>query len=1093
DNTFSAAQPILDSDAYSMIEQADGKVVVAGRFVGVNGSNYYHDTVVRFNADGTVDTGFNSFFSLYGYSTYTTGALKLDLTPDNKVLLGYGFNSQCCPNSYNDNGSIYRFNDNGTKDVSFRDILMAQGSLYNYTVYNEKIHLNGNFYSCNGATRYGFSVCNIDGTTDRSLYSAGGTNHYCMITDIKVLPDKKILMSAYQYSNSGIGDRASNVVRLMPDGSNDPLFNFENYSVGSVVPQSNGKIVIVDYKFLSGLQGTLKRLNYDGTEDATFNNRLYSGNVIGTIEDKLLIVKSDSYNTPHTFVIYRLLSNGLPDTGFQVDSLDNSYSAISLPDGKVLVYGSADLKLNGQLVGKMFRLNIDGTLDATFSSGTGANGAISKCIALPNGKILIGGSFTSYNNTAIKGLARLMPDGSLDLTYSCPDVNTIKSIVIQNENSYLLLGTFAGGGTLNRTDSLGIADPAYNYIFTLESSSFTNIAAYDSDRFFLYGDFKDLDSRNVRLADVYRMYYGNTKNYNTISGKVYTDENDNCVKEYGEIGLPSYIIKAEPGDIYTSSNSKGEYKVVVDTTVSDVTLTRMYNRLQGLVSISQCVSSHLVHLEGGPKDTSSFDFADSIRYCSLLSVSVGNSRRVWCNRSVNTVSYSNEGNIVESDVIIKVVYPDAIIPLSSNPAWGSKNGNVLTYNIAQVAAQSKVTIIIWDSVSCLASFRQQTVCLKAYINKKGNCINTDPSNWDKSHIAIEGKCTGAQTVFAIRNEGQGNMQDSSEFRIYQNDTLVHIANFKLRATDSLRISYVSKGNTIRLEADQRPYHPGSSHPRASIEACGTGALVHNPINTAALDDEDLDYTSSCQTILSSYDPNEKQAEPIGWSDAHYIKSTDKINYTVHFQNTGTSEANVVKIVDTLDANLDLTTFMPGASSHPYTWAISGKGQAIVTYVFDNINLPDSSVSFAESNGFIRYSIYPVTDISEGQILRNTAYIYFDYNEPVKTDIVFHEINNTMPVDLSRNAGVEIVTGTQVSMEAVGLSIAPNPFGDQIMVHSADKELRKVVVYNVHGMPVKTLDVAGTQTAIATDFLTSGMYLIKVTFLDGTMYSAKMIK
>ena len=62
------------------------------------------------------------------------------------------------------------------------------------------------------------------------------------------------------------------------------------------------------------------------------------------------------------------------------------------------------------------RLNDDGSLDNTFDVGAGVNGAVQAIALQPDGKVIIGGPFNSYNGLDRRGLARVNVDGSLDTT-----------------------------------------------------------------------------------------------------------------------------------------------------------------------------------------------------------------------------------------------------------------------------------------------------------------------------------------------------------------------------------------------------------------------------------------------------------------------------------------------------------------------------------------------------------------------------------------------------------------------------------------------------------------------------------------------------
>jgi len=122
-----------------------------------------------------------------------------------------------------------------------------------------------------------------------------------------------------------------------------------------------------------------------------------------------------------------------------------------------------------------------------------------------------------------------------------------------------------------------------------------------------------------------------------------------------------------------------------------------------------------------------------------------------------------------------------------------------------------------------------------------------------------------------------------------------------------------------------------------------------------------------------------------------------LEYTIHFQNTGTDTAFLVRLVDVLPQELDPATFRPGTSSHPCTWRLlSGDTLEIV---FDPIVLPDSTTNEPASQGWFEFSIAQRPNLPNGTILQNSAAIYFDYNDPVITDPAMHTIGQlTVQVD-----------------------------------------------------------------------------------------------
>ena len=132
-----------------------------------------------------------------------------------------------------------------------------------------------------------------------------------------------------------------------------------------------------------------------------------------------------SYNGTQRHGIARILTNGEIDTSFNpgdgINIVGGDFiSAIGLQaDGKIVVGGSFT-SFNGQSCGNIIRLNADGTLDTGFRSlaGSGANGAVRSLVVRGDGKIIIGGDFTLFNGTSRKYVARLNGDGTVDTTYN---------------------------------------------------------------------------------------------------------------------------------------------------------------------------------------------------------------------------------------------------------------------------------------------------------------------------------------------------------------------------------------------------------------------------------------------------------------------------------------------------------------------------------------------------------------------------------------------------------------------------------------------------------------------------------------------------
>lgn len=214
-------------------------------------------------------------------------------------------------------------------------------------------------------------------------------------------------------------------------------------------------------------------------------------------------------------------------------------------------------------------------------------------------------------------------------------------------------------------------------------------------------------------------------------------------------------------------------------------------------------------------------------------------------------------------------------------------------------------------------------------------------------------------------------------------------------------------------------------------------------------------------IVASYDPNAKQGRTSsGLSDAAYFRDVDEyIDYTLYFQNTGTDTAFKVVVTDTLPATLDPSTLQIGAASHPFAWSLNGTG--VIRFQFDDILLPDSTTDPLGSQGAVSFRIKPAAGIQVGDVIENTAAIYFDFNEPVITNTTTHV--------------VETGTAIRPDQATSRLQVYPNPATEHVLVQLPEGSGRDLRLVSADGrsleVPVKAvphgllLDVRGLKPGI----------------------------
>jgi uncharacterized delta-60 repeat protein len=255
------------------------------------------------------------------------------------------------------------------------------------------------------------------------------------------------------------GSSQNKLIRLNSNGSKDTTFDigtgFIN-SVYSIAIQSDGKILAGGV--FSSYQGVnqfgLIRLNSNASKDTTFNiGNGFNSNVESVVlqsDEKVLVGGYfTTYSGSSQNQLIRLNSNGSKDTTFDIGSgFGGSFSHVKTiaiqSDGKILV-GGGFTTFSGSSQNRLIRLNSNGSKDTTFNIGSGFDSDIEDIQIQSDGKILVGGFFSSFSGSSQSRLIRLNSNGSKDTTFDIGDDgfnNSIDSIAIQSDGKILAGGDF---------------------------------------------------------------------------------------------------------------------------------------------------------------------------------------------------------------------------------------------------------------------------------------------------------------------------------------------------------------------------------------------------------------------------------------------------------------------------------------------------------------------------------------------------------------------------------------------------------------------------------------------------------------------------
>ena len=234
------------------------------------------------------------------------------------------------------------------------------------------------------------------------------------------------------------------------------------------------------------------------------------------------------------------------------------------------------------------------------------------------------------------------------------------------------------------------------------------------------------------------------------------------------------------------------------------------------------------------------------------------------------------------------------------------------------------------------------------------------------------------------------------------------------------------------------------------------------------------YLSVCYPARNSYDPNEKYMSPSGNIDT----SEQWFDFMVFFQNTGNAPAERIYILDSLSNYLDAESFTFLTSSHyVITQLLPGN---VLRFNYPNINLSDSTTDEPGSHGFVSFKVKRKLNLSFGTTIANTAYINFDYNPAIKTNIV--------SATLTSLVGIRQITTDQ-------LVVHPNPFHDGFTVvgfQNSTSTKRNLKLVDVLGRVVYSAITNSLPATINTSLLSPGVYILSLES-EGKFMIKKIIK
>jgi uncharacterized delta-60 repeat protein len=453
----------ISAAVHSVNQLADGSIFFGGDFINYTATG--RNCLAKIDILGAIDNIFMNAAVVNG-TTARISAAVLDIKQDSSgaIYLAGNFINY---SATTDRNRLIKLNTLGTIDTTFQSNIV-DGNRFaaqiNHILFGQ-FASNANILFAVGAATYNSRRQYIakllpDGRIDHS-FALTGAGFNGSITKIEIgAASGKIYAGGLFTAYNAIP--RTRVARLNSAGTLDTSFALTgtglNGDVNTIVvaPDEANVLVCGAFTTYNGLTANrIIRLNSAGAQDTSF---VY-GTGLNGVARAAVRLSTGGYIVGGDFTTYntstlrnrliKLNFNGSVDTTFTVGTgFDNSVYAMHLCDDGKLFVGGTFTTFNGTSSNRLVKLNSDGTRNVDFNIGTGFNGSVFAILEQEDGKVLVGGDFTSFNGSAVKQLMRLNADGSVDTTFTLESTLTesttpnIKTINLAIDGDLIASGKF---------------------------------------------------------------------------------------------------------------------------------------------------------------------------------------------------------------------------------------------------------------------------------------------------------------------------------------------------------------------------------------------------------------------------------------------------------------------------------------------------------------------------------------------------------------------------------------------------------------------------------------------------------------------------
>ncbi|HTJ50523.1 MAG TPA: T9SS type A sorting domain-containing protein [Cyclobacteriaceae bacterium] len=547
---------LTDNHILSTIPLPDGKILTAGWFKNVNGKS---TSVLRLNADGTIDNSFQAFvvsapyYDVSGIALQSNGKiivvgsfnqsgynciarLNSDGSIDNTFAHldpPYGYLSTLAvdgkDNIYTGDGHrLYKLNSNGAVLPGFPIQISVSEVFYALEPYGDKVIVGGNFTMINNVSRTNMAIVNNDGSIDPFFISGLTSISKIKLTSegnflildenlLKVYdPKGNFITSLSQlFADDFFIDKTGNIL-ISNRGADGFVTRFSKtyvvdnkfvckatYTDGitAIAAQSDGKIIFGTQSI--GIGGSIKkmvRVGADGKIDSTFNSAFNATDIKSIAvqpDDKILACSSGG--------LARLNSSGSRDTTFVGSGLSYGFcSKVKIRNNFIFLSGYFDEVKDYKSPG-IVMLNMDGSINQTFKSNLPDGAFVTNFEIQSNHKIIVTGTFT-FNNT-FTSVVRLNEDGTLDDSFTRGYIaaNGVWQVAVDSKDRIYIGGDFFdyNGKTQSHIARLtpdGVLDNTYNPLYQFDVNSTVEVLELLSDNEIVTGAYSGY---NIVAIDVH--------------------------------------------------------------------------------------------------------------------------------------------------------------------------------------------------------------------------------------------------------------------------------------------------------------------------------------------------------------------------------------------------------------------------------------------------------------------------------------------------------------------------------------------------------------------------------------------------------------